>query len=291
MKHLQSIAALAACGLLAACADYATFVTATNIGISADTKTQDLSIGYTRAELFIGPGYPEQGEAPRAVGFINSNLSVFQPHIQQVYATGDAAELVTTTTTPGPAKEPEYYGQRRPLVFGTGANVGLKIGFGAETAAVPSSIKLGYNREEVSIIPMRREQPTPTSQDRYAPVLASMDMNLEATTQADTKFGITQFFATGSAARNLAVRSDIRAHFRDQAASAVKTALSGTYSYDDTSKKIEAFWMPDGKTINQVNAKRIISCMNISKIEGSIPFLINARSKPERDAVITCLQI
>src|SRR5437868_13530100 len=132
MTRLRVLAALAACTLFAACTDYATFVTATDIGISADVKTQDVNIGYGRTELFTGPGYPEQGEAPRAVGYINSDLHVFQPHIRQLYATGDAAELVTTTLpyppAPHPPTEPPYYGQRRAIVFANCANVGLKLG-------------------------------------------------------------------------------------------------------------------------------------------------------------------
>src|SRR5438309_1649434 len=131
MKHLRSIAALAGCVLLAACTDYATFVTATNIGISADTATQELSIGYTRAELFAGPGYPEEGEAPQVAGYLGTNLSPFAPKIQQLYATGVAAGLATQYSDPAKdAERPDpYVGKRRPLIFGTGSNVGLKIGF------------------------------------------------------------------------------------------------------------------------------------------------------------------
>lgn len=197
MKHLRTIAALAACALLAACTDYATFVTATNIGISADTTTQDVNIGYVRTELFTGPGYPEQGEAPRAVGFINSDLHVFAPHIQQLYATGDAADLVTQPTKPTwpPATQPQlppYYGQRRALVFGTGSDVGLHIKFSAGTTPAPSSIKFGYNREELSIIPMRSEVPADEKHsDKYAPVLASMNMNLGGDSSANAGSGPT----------------------------------------------------------------------------------------------------
>src|SRR5438477_2069134 len=229
MTRFRALAAVTVMGALAACTDYATFVTATNIGINADVKTQDVSIGYGRTELFTGPGYPEQGEAPRAVGYINSDLHVFQPHIRQLYATGDAAELVTTTLpyppAPSPPTEPPYYGQRRALVFATGANVGLKLGFGAGTAPVPSSIKFGYNREEASVIPLQSTQPIKDRPDQYAPVLASMDMNLkDASSQTNTNLGITQFFATGSAARNLAVHPDIRRYFYAKAQTAVAAA-------------------------------------------------------------------
>src|SRR5438477_332668 len=84
------------------------------------------------------------------------------------------------------------------------------IGFTAATAPVPSSIKFGYNREELSIIPLRREQPLENTRDKYAPVLASIDLNLGGSTATDTNLGIRQFFATGSAARNLAINPEIQ---------------------------------------------------------------------------------
>lgn len=226
MKRFRPITVLISIILMAACTDYATFVTSTDIGINADANTQNLSIGYVRTELFVGPAYPEQGEALQAVGFLASNLSAFQPHIKQLYATGDAAALVTQSSmTPNPSQAQEqYYGQRRPLVFGTGSNVGLKVGFAGGTAPFPSSIRFGYNREELSIIPLRRDEPTSTSKDKYAPVLAAIDMDLAASTLPGTTLALTQFFATGAAARNLATHPDIRAYFDAQATTAVRQA-------------------------------------------------------------------
>jgi hypothetical protein len=135
----------------------------------------------------------------------------------------------STISPPNPAfppPPPAYCGQRRPLVFATGANVGLKLGFGAGTAPVPSSIKFGYNREEASVIPLQREQPAQGKPDQYAPVLAAMDLDLRTTAEAaGTNLGITQFFATGSAARNLAAYNpDIRHYFKAQAGAAVQQA-------------------------------------------------------------------
>lgn len=71
----------------------------------------------------------------------------------------------------------------------------------------------------------------------------------------------------------------------------VAAALSGTYSFDDSSKKILSFWMPDGKIVNSDNSSRLQSCMTQNKLVGSIPFLINAGKKADRDKVITCLGI
>jgi hypothetical protein len=253
MTQLRLVAAFAGCLPLLACSDYATFVTATDIGINADVNTQTVSIGYSRTELFTGPAYPERGEAPRAVGFIDSDLHVFSPHIKQVYATGDAAELVTFPTKPPlPARPaidppPPYQGERRPMVFATGANVGVKLGFTAGAPA-PTSIRFGYNREEISVIPMRREAPDGITPERYAPVIASIDMNLGGNTPAGTKLGIRQFFATGSAARNLAMNDEIRGYFKLQAADAVAQATLAAWerTLDDDKQKIMAFLQREG---------------------------------------------
>jgi len=323
MTHLRGLSALAAGALLGACSDYATFVTATNIGISADTTTQELNIGYTRAELFTGPGYPAQGEAPRVFGYINSDLRVFEPHIQQLYATGDAASLISypqkpplpTTAEQAP---PPYYGERRPMVFGTGSTVGLNLKFAGSSPA-PSAIKFGYNREEVSIIPMQSQTPADQNHaDRYAPVLASMDLNLGgtpakgdtkpsssggadassgaaagtgtnpgATALAKTDLGITQFFATGTAARNLAAYDDkIRGYFQTQAKEAVKTAvLTGVVVDSDVQARkrqitdyIHNLFNTNKKTTLDAIAKILgVSDTNLQKERNNIVFAIDQR--------------
>jgi hypothetical protein len=247
MKHFRVLVIPACVVLLPACTDYATFVTSTDIGISADVNTQELHLGYVRTELFVGPGYPEYGAAPAAVGYLGSNLSVFSPKIKQLYATGDAAETVTQDQRQGAdqqamqiqsqaaalaaaairADNPQgpppgtLAGQRRPLVFGTGSNIGVQLGF---TGGTPSKVKFGYNREELSIIPFRAQTPTTQSPDKYAPVLAAIDMDLSTPNLPETELVLTQFFATGAAAQNLAKRDDIRGYFHAQAEHAVKQA-------------------------------------------------------------------
>jgi len=216
--------------LVAACADnYATFVTSTDIGISADATTQDLHLGYVRTELFVGPAYPDKGEAPAAFGYHHSDLSIFSPKIKQLYATGRAAELVTQIEVPD--KKPEepdvQSGERRPLVFGTGTNLGLQVGFAGGT---PSKVKFGFNREELSIIPLHREAPTDKKADKYAPVLAAIDMDQSLKSEAASKVKMTQFFATGAAARNIAKRPDIRVYFQEQASLAVSKAVDEDFA-------------------------------------------------------------
>lgn len=234
MMRTFCIMAALAVQILQACTDTATFVTATDIGISADANTEQLHIGYVRTELFQGPNYPDVGDAPAAVGFLGSNLEVFSPKIRQLYATGDAANLVTMPNEPkpcsgsssaSPTNSPDMCaeqtanltGERRALVFSTATNIGLKVGF---TGQVPSSIKFGFERGELSIIPLH-SQTTAEKPDKYTSVLASIDMNLDTPSMKDTDLQVSQFFATGAAARNLAKHPDIRAYFQRLAASQV----------------------------------------------------------------------
>ena len=226
--------------VLLGCSDTATFVTGTSIGLAASAETRQVQIGYSRAELFQGPNYPDVGEAPAVAGFFGSDLQVFSPHIRQLYATGDAAGLVTTPVAlepcppdgRGSADAPPNLcaerantlsGERRILVFGTGTSLGLKLGF---TGDAPSSIDFGYDREELSVIPMHKQAPSGDSNkpDKYSSVLASVDVNLATPNFLGTDLKLTQFFATGAAARNLAKNPDIQSYFKRVATGTVDPA-------------------------------------------------------------------
>jgi hypothetical protein len=100
----------------------------------------------------------------------------------------------------------------------------LKIGFKGNA---PSSMKFGFNREEVSVIPMRQAPPGSGTTDQYASVLASINLNQTTGTDVTSTAVVpTQFFATGAAARNLAKRPDIRGVFGCQAQAAVQNAAA-----------------------------------------------------------------
>lgn len=240
IRRAQLIALAAAPSLLAACSDTATFGTGTSVGIAADTNTEQVQIGYARAELFEGPNYPDAGDAPAAVGFFASDLDVFSPKIRQLYATGEAARIVTapqllpcppdgkpadTDAPPNlcPEATDNLAGERRMFAFGTGTSLGLKFGF---TGEEPSSINLGYDREELSIIPLHKQAPAADSKtpDKYSSVLAAIDLNASATSPSSAALNLTQFFATGAAARNLAKKPFIQDYFDLAASSAINTA-------------------------------------------------------------------
>jgi hypothetical protein len=201
--------------------DRVLFVTTTDIGISADATTQTALIGYDRLEGMVGPAYVETGAVPHTVGVLKSNLSIFNPDINQIYATGLAADRVTdgSDTEPPPVPKLPSTGERRIMFFGTSSNLGLKLGWAAQ--GYPSSINLGYKRKEYSLIPLQKNLDG-GKEDYYPPVFASISVNQSTGLISDTSTALHQFFATGQAAVNLA--SDDQ--FKRPLKAAVKEATS-----------------------------------------------------------------
>lgn len=224
---MMGAALSALCLTLMGCAgtDSVLFVTTTTIGIDADSKPPKVSIGYDRYEGYIGPAY-STGAVPPVVAKIDSNLKIFNPEIRQLYATGDAARLVTQKIQPDQV-EPDgkmYSNSGRVMLFGTGANIGLKVTFAGN---MPESIAFGYKRKEFSYIPLGSvpDQDDPSKMvDKYGSVLALMDMRVKTTTFSETGLSVTQFFATGDAAKNLAARKQIRDRFALEADAAIAAA-------------------------------------------------------------------
>src|SRR5882757_6834672 len=97
------------------------FVTSTDIGIDADAKTGSANIGVGRNEGMIGPVYVDSGGTPPIVASIQSNLSIFNPKVNQLYATGNAARFATGATEREPriGDPDELSGRRRAMFFGT----------------------------------------------------------------------------------------------------------------------------------------------------------------------------
>lgn len=138
-------------------------------------------------------------------------------------------------------------GEVRPVTFGTQSMLGLKVDWNGSTAQYPSGLKFGYNRKELAIIPVtlsvkpgyeteiktleeiaaRIKKSNATSDDlkKYntlwermirdrvvmvdtASLLATVDSSFSS--DADKGFLYLQYFATGDAANNLALRQQVR---------------------------------------------------------------------------------
>jgi hypothetical protein len=222
---MMGAAISALCLTLLGCAgkDSVLFVTTTTIGIDADSRPPHANIGYDRYEGYVGPAY-STGAIPPVFAKIDSDLKIFNPEIRQLYATGDAAKLVTKEVlTPSDLviDDKMYSDSGRVTLFGTGAHIGLRVTFAGN---MPESVSLGYKRKEFSFIPLGSVPDTddPTRMvDKYGSVLAAIDMGVKTTSFRETGMSVTQFFATGDAAKNLAARPQIKELYALEAASAL----------------------------------------------------------------------
>lgn len=203
--RIPMLVALSGALLLTACVtrDKAVFVTKTSLTVlDADTAPAGISVAYDRTEGFFGPAY-ENGAAAPVTAIIQSNGSVFKPKIKQLYATGNASEIVAGRT---PADRPDLVGEKRPMFFGTTTNIGLKLTFAANQP-VPTSVNFGYKRKEASFIPIGNSG----GKDHYPSVIGSIDNTNLAQGRDGTALNVVQFFATGAAADSLA--KELRGEF------------------------------------------------------------------------------
>lgn len=226
--------------------DSALFVTTTTIGIDADARPPHATIGYDRYEGYIGPVYAN-GAIPPVYSKIESNLEILLPEVRQLYATGDAARIVTRRAEllgEEPLKFDEdddlLVGESRVMLFGTGSNIGLRVTFAGN---VPESLSLGYKRKEFSYIPLGVVEVKRGNEmvkvHKYGSALASMDMGVHTETFQDTGISIIQFFATGEAAKNLARIPSIQSRFVSEARQALSLDLECRDGYDDASAKLD----------------------------------------------------
>ncbi|MEH6385762.1 MAG: hypothetical protein V7780_14225 [Colwellia sp.] len=208
--------------------DSAVFVTKTTIAvIDVDSTPGTVSFAYDRVEGFFGPNY-ENGAVPPVVASMKTSGEITSPTIKQLYATGEAATLVINPDAIGyqQSSDDELVGGRKALIFGTSTSLGFKFGL---SNSIPN-FTLGYKRKEASYIPIHKG--TDGNSDKYSSVLASIDTTI--TTDIDgNEFENGQYFATGEAAKLLAVQPYIKDAFKNSAESALG-------SYDENfSKQVE----------------------------------------------------
>lgn len=210
--------------LMTGCADSVLFVTKTSIGIDFDTKPPSASIAYDRTEGYLGPRY-DNGAVPPVYGRILSDAAIFNAKVRQIYATGPAAQRVLHTEAECnanaqlcPSAGAKLEGGKRLMFFGTMTSTGLKVTFSPEYQ-YPDSFHLGYKRKEFSFIPVGTTMENGKAVDTYPAVLAAIDTRATAATEnstpsADIMTG--QFFATGAAAEQLAIKPEIHTFFKDE---------------------------------------------------------------------------
>ena len=221
MNGTTGVAAWAGALIVVGCAsgtDYATFVTKTSVSVvDVDSTPPSASLGYERIEGYVGPRLAD-GRAVPVVGFIRTDGKLMDRSLEQVYATGCAAELVTarsvpTTPSPGSAcVRGTPTNQALPMLFATGTVFGVAISVSQSSAP---SLTLGYRRKEGSILPVDAAA--------MPSVLARHGNWAQAptVTNTNTSLGFTQYFATGLAADALAVEPDIRQRFNTEAKDAL----------------------------------------------------------------------
>jgi hypothetical protein len=198
--------------------DEVVFVTKSSLSIvDIDSTPAEVSVGYQRVEGYFAPAY-ENGAIPPVVASIQTDGSLFSPRIRQIYATGDAANILASNTR-------DYNlindttavleGDKRGMFFGTSTTLGFKVGVTRESP----SITIGYKRKEASYIPLG----TKDGKDQYPSVLASIDTTINAgsvTSPNPDGLQVGQYFATGTAAKYLASKSYMQAAFKDRAQNA-----------------------------------------------------------------------
>lgn len=198
--------------------DRLTFTTSTELAASADPATGQLNIGYDRSEMVIAPNNPATGDMPSVVASLKSNGSPFSPRVEQVFATGKAADAAANSIggviqpfSVEAATLPEQE-ERRVVVFGTSTNVGLNASFAGE--GLPSVV-FGYKRRESAVIPMSEEA---TDVKKTSSVLAAISVGANVSTVNESDLTVEQFMATGAAAEKLAGTKCVQENLKAEAA-------------------------------------------------------------------------
>jgi hypothetical protein len=209
------VLAAALMGLSGCASDNVVFLTKTSFGLDVSTEPAVANIGYDRFEGYVGPRFDTGAVPPIAANF-ETNGQLFGRAIRQVYATGDAARVVTFAGTA--ASSPGMSGGHKLMFFSTGTTLGLKMGFGSTGAT--DLLTLGYKRREASVIPI--------TNGTFPAVIATLQSDVNTATRADVEFGVQQYFATGDAAVSVAGMPEVKGMFqrRFQALDQSRGALS-----------------------------------------------------------------
>ena len=111
----------------------------------------------------------------------------------------------------------------KPVFFGTETSLGLNIKWGETPSIQPSAIRLGFNRKELAYAPISlKEENSATGKKHWVNIpslLATMehDVAVKDASSRSSRLDWVQYFATGDAATNLALRYAVRTAMLKQA--------------------------------------------------------------------------
>ena len=212
------------------------FSTKSNIGIDLDSEPPTLEVAISRNEGVVEPVF-EGGQTLPVMSSFSASTGTFKNFffgVGATFSTGEAAyvmsylysdqdfprnekvpyERVTLTREPQLPLGLTYLkpGEVRPLSFGTETVLGLKIAWSGRTAQYPSAVKLGFNRKEVAWVPVALGPKEGNASQFTADIpalLATIDNDVKVE-GLEAALKHLQYFATGSAATNLANRRAVR---------------------------------------------------------------------------------
>lgn len=221
MNIRNCILAILVAAAVAGCAspkDNVIFVTKTSLSlVDVDGTPPSVTFAYDRVEGYLGPRF-DNGAAPPVIAKISTNGDLLGRDVKQYYATGTAANKLAGDNKNKTADD-KMEGNRAPMFFGTATTFGVKFGFSVST---PPDFILGYRRKELSVIPIGTTKVGDKEEHHYPSVIGVFSSDTKAKTRDDSSLGLTQFFATGTAANALVDNaSGLKASFQGFATDAV----------------------------------------------------------------------
>jgi hypothetical protein len=256
------------------------FFTTSNVGLDVDSKPPTAEISISRAEGVIGPTFESGKTLPVVASFRTNvkGLLGLAAEVSSTFAGGNAATTMTalfgdpdtSTLTPFNERfnaglclskapdpidvfgletlriEPSKPGEVRPFVFGTATSFGLKVSWSGTSAQYPDSVKLGYNRKDFAWAPVFSSPGTPPiCPDPKVTVsipsfLATVDSLTAARAPSESGLEYFQYFATGDAATNLALRPEIRRVMLSRIDPPAEAAVRAQKNIDDLNTRAQA---------------------------------------------------
>jgi hypothetical protein len=302
------------------------FITKSNFGLDIDTTPATTELSIARREALIAPSF-EDGKTPPVLASFRSKSSFnsFLFGVSSTFSGGDAASAMSKHyrddsieslasenssslclskkpkakikifgVTIAKPKFPEA-GSVQPFIFGTDTTLGVKFLWSGVTPNVPETIKAGFNRKEFALAPVYGKESNCAGSDtlsNYEIKIPSFIATVDTTSDsADSVYH--QYFATGIAATNLALKQDVRKAMIERLDPGIEEP-SNKFGTDDNTVIINSWLNDTGKkqAIRDWRHNTLKSWMSKKKMQTDLATLLYTESyKKERGYAITDLNI